>query len=89
MRLILADPKVNAILVNIFGGITRGDEVARGLIEARAQQTRDVPMVVRIVGTNAAEAAVLLEEARFQTASSLDDAAAKAVAASRSEGTPA
>ena len=56
MRLILADPKVDAILVNIFGGITRGDEVARGLIEARAQQTRDVPMVVRIVGTNAAEA---------------------------------
>ena len=38
MRIILADPKVNAILVNIFGGITRGDEVARGLIEARAQQ---------------------------------------------------
>jgi succinyl-CoA synthetase beta subunit len=83
MRIILDDPKVNAILVNIFGGITRGDEVARGLIEARAQQTRDVPMVVRIVGTNAAEAAVLLEEARFQTAASLDDAAAKAVEASR------
>src|SRR4029079_17351353 len=82
MRLILADPKVNAILVNIFGGITRGDEVARGLIEARAQQTRDVPMVVRIVGTNAAEAAVLLEEARFQTAATLDAAAAKGVAAS-------
>ena len=57
MQLILSDPKVDAILVNIFGGITRGDEVARGLIEARAQQTRDVPMVVRIVGTNAAEAA--------------------------------
>jgi succinyl-CoA synthetase beta subunit len=83
MRIILDDPKVNAILVNIFGGITRGDEVARGLIEARAQQTRDVPMVVRIVGTNAAEAAVLLEEARFQTAASLDEAAAKAVEASR------
>jgi succinyl-CoA synthetase beta subunit len=84
MRLILADPKVNAILVNIFGGITRGDEVARGLIEARAQQERDVPMVVRIVGTNAAEAAVLLEEAQFVTAASLDDAAAQAVAASKS-----
>ncbi len=83
MKLILADPKVNAILVNIFGGITRGDEVARGLIEARAQQTREVPMVVRIVGTNAAEAAPLLEKARFETAASLDDAAAKAVAASR------
>jgi succinyl-CoA synthetase beta subunit len=82
MRLILSDPKVNAILVNIFGGITRGDEVARGLIEARAQQDRDVPMVVRIVGTNAAEAAVLLREASFHTAATLDDAAAQAVAAS-------
>jgi succinyl-CoA synthetase beta subunit len=83
MRLILADPKVDAILVNIFGGITRGDEVARGLIEAREQQERDVPMVVRIVGTNAAEAAVLLREARFHTAETLDDAAAQAVAASK------
>jgi succinyl-CoA synthetase beta subunit len=87
MRLILADPKVDAILVNIFGGITRGDEVARGLIEARAQQTRDVPMVVRIVGTNAAEAAELLAAARFETATTLDEAAAKAVgAASRRAG---
>jgi succinyl-CoA synthetase beta subunit len=83
MRLILADPKVNAILVNIFGGITRGDEVAKGLIEARAQQERDVPMIVRIVGTNAAEAAVLLREAKFETAATLDEAAARAVAASR------
>jgi len=81
MKLILSDPKVRAILVNIFGGITRGDEVARGLIEARALQHREVPMVVRIVGTNAEEAARLLTEARFETAASLDDAAAKAVAA--------
>ena len=89
MRIILADPKVNAILVNIFGGITRGDEVARGLIEARGQQERDVPMVVRIVGTNAVEAGKLLAEARFETAASLDEAAAKAVAASRAAGAPA
>jgi succinyl-CoA synthetase beta subunit len=81
MRLILADGHVRAILVNIFGGITRGDEVAHGLIEARGQQHRDVPMVVRIVGTNADEAARLLREARFETAASLDEAAAKAVAA--------
>ncbi len=81
MALILADPQVTAILVNIFGGITRGDEVALGLIEARAVQARDVPMVVRIVGTNAAEAAVLLEANHFATATSLDDAASKAVAA--------
>jgi succinyl-CoA synthetase beta subunit len=86
MRLILADPKVRAILVNIFGGITRGDEVASGLIEARARQERDVSMVVRIVGTNAAEAARLLEAARFETAASLDEAAVKAVAAAASTG---
>ena len=69
--------------MNIFGGITRGDEVARGLIEARAQQEREVPMVVRIVGTNAAEAAELLEAASFVTAASLDEAAEKAVAAAK------
>jgi succinyl-CoA synthetase beta subunit len=83
MRLILADPNVRAILVNIFGGITRGDEVARGLIEARSVQSREVPMVVRIVGTNAEEAGRLLTEARFETAASLDEAAAKAVAAAQ------
>jgi succinyl-CoA synthetase beta subunit len=80
MRIILADTGVKAILVNIFGGITRGDEVARGLIEARGQQERTVPMVVRIVGTNAKEAAELLTAGGFATASSLDEAAEKAVA---------
>ena len=86
MRLILADPKVRAILVNIFGGITRGDEVARGLVEARTRQSREVPMVVRIVGTNADEAARILHEARFQTARSLDEAAERAVAAAAAGG---
>ncbi len=81
MGLILSDANVKAILVNIFGGITRGDEVARGLVEARARQARDVPMVVRIVGTNAEEAAMILQDARFQTATSLDEAAEMAVAA--------
>jgi succinyl-CoA synthetase beta subunit len=80
MRIILADKGVKAILVNIFGGITRGDEVARGLIEARGQQERTVPMVVRIVGTNAKEAAELLTAGGFATAASLDEAAEKAVA---------
>jgi succinyl-CoA synthetase beta subunit len=81
LRLILADPAVEAVLVNIFGGITRGDEVARGLIAAREVQERDVPMVVRIVGTNADEAHALLQDANFITAESLDEAAARAVAA--------
>ncbi len=80
-KIILDDPNVKAILINIFGGITRGDEVARGIVEARAMLTRHVPMVVRIVGTNAEEATPILAEANLITADSLDDAAAKAVAA--------
>jgi succinyl-CoA synthetase beta subunit len=72
---------VRAILVNIFGGITRGDEVAHGIVEARSMLTREVPMVVRIVGTNAAQAAEILRQANLITAESLDDAAAKAVTA--------
>ena len=83
LRIILSDPKVRAVLINIFGGITRGDEVAKGIVEARAQQERNVPMVVRIEGTNAEEAAVILEQAQLLTASSLDEAAAKAVEAVR------
>jgi succinyl-CoA synthetase beta subunit len=84
MRLILGDDQVQAILVNIFGGIARGDEVARGLVEARGQQERHVPMVVRIVGTNAAEAAQIMAasgDPDVQTAETLDDAVAKVVAA--------
>ena len=80
-RIILDDPNVRAILINIFGGITRGDEVAHGIVEARASLGRQVPMVVRIVGTNAAEAAEILHAANLITADSLDDAARKAVAA--------
>jgi len=82
-RIILDDPSVKAILINIFGGITRGDEVARGIVEARTTLARDVPMVVRIVGTNAAEARPILAEANLITADSLDEAAAKAVAAAK------
>jgi succinyl-CoA synthetase beta subunit len=83
MRLILSDDTVRAILVNIFGGIARGDEVARGLVEARSMQERHVPMVVRIVGTNAELAAEILAKAGdpdLQTASTLDEAVAMVVA---------
>jgi succinyl-CoA synthetase beta subunit len=85
MRLILAEPSVKAILVNIFGGIARGDEVARGLVEARAQQSRSVPLVVRIVGTNAELAAAILRDAGtgIVTAGSLDEAVERAVALAR------
>jgi succinyl-CoA synthetase beta subunit len=86
MTLILADPHVRAILVNIFGGIARGDEVARGLVDARNQQERHVPMVVRIVGTNAEEAARIMAESGdpdVRTAATLDEAVALVVAAAK------
>ncbi len=83
MRIILADPNVKAILINIFGGITRCDEVARGIIAAMEEVKPSVPMVVRLVGTNAEEGRQLLANANMITAETLADAAQKAVAAAR------
>jgi succinyl-CoA synthetase beta subunit len=85
MRLILSDPSVRVILINIFGGIARGDEVARGLLAARAEQSREVPMVARIVGTNAVLAADLLRAsgAGIEAANSLDGAVERAVELAR------
>jgi succinyl-CoA synthetase beta subunit len=81
MRIILTDPNVKAVLYNIFGGITRCDEVARGILTAMAEVKPKVPMVVRLVGTNAEEGRRLLAEANMITAETLADAAQKAVAA--------
>jgi succinyl-CoA synthetase beta subunit len=80
LRIILSDPNVKAILINIFGGITRGDEVAKGIVAALEQVETDVPMVVRLAGTNAAEGMVILADAEMETAVTLSDAAQKAVA---------
>ncbi len=85
LRLILSDPKVKAVLFNIFGGITRGDEVARGIIEALDQIDTDVPMVVRLAGTNAEEGKEILAAANMATATTLSEAARKAVAAAGGE----
>ncbi|MFZ9669329.1 MAG: ADP-forming succinate--CoA ligase subunit beta [Solirubrobacterales bacterium] len=62
LEVITSDPKVNAILFNIFGGITRGDEVARGIIEATERTGLDLPIVVRLDGTNSDEGLALLGE---------------------------
>jgi succinyl-CoA synthetase beta subunit len=83
MRIILADPNVKAVLFNIFGGITRCDEVARGVLTAMEDVKPKVPMVVRLVGTNAEEGRRLLANANMITAETLADAAKKAVAASK------
>jgi succinyl-CoA synthetase beta subunit len=83
MRIILADPNVKAVLFNIFGGITRCDEVARGVLVAMKEVKPKVPMVVRLVGTNAEEGREILANAKMITADTLADAAQKAVAAAK------
>jgi succinyl-CoA synthetase beta subunit len=80
LRIILSDSKVQAVLFNIFGGITRCDEVARGILEALHEVKTDVPMVARLVGTNEEEGRRILAEANFPSASTLGEAAQKAVA---------
>ena len=85
LRIILHDDRVKAVLINIFGGITRCDEVARGVLEAIDTLERQVPFVVRLVGTNEEEGRRILAEANLITANSLADAARKAVAAAKGE----
>ncbi len=82
-RIILSDPNVCAVLINIFGGITRGDEVARGILAAIAEVKPRVPMIVRLVGTNAEEGRRLLADANMITAETLAEAAEKSVAAAK------
>jgi len=83
MKIILSDPNVKAVLFNIFGGITRCDEVAKGILAAMDEVKPKVPMVVRLVGTNAEEGRRLLENAKMITAETLADAAKKSVAAAK------
>jgi succinyl-CoA synthetase beta subunit len=83
LRIILSDDRVKAVLINIFGGITRCDEVARGVLKAIETLGATIPFVVRLVGTNEEEGRRILAEANLITATSLADAAQKAVAAAK------
>jgi succinyl-CoA synthetase beta subunit len=78
-RLVTADPSVRAILINIFGGITRGDVVATGIREALGQVKVEVPIVVRLSGTNAEEGKRILAEAGLTAVDTMDEAAAAVV----------
>jgi succinyl-CoA synthetase beta subunit len=80
-KIILADPNVKAILINIFGGIVRCDRVAQGVIDAVSTIDVNIPIVIRLAGTNAEEAGVLLNESGmdFTVAVDLKDAAEKVV----------
>jgi succinyl-CoA synthetase beta subunit len=81
LGIILSDPSVKAVLFNIFGGITRCDLVAKGILDALEEVKTEIPMVVRLVGTNAEEGRKLLADADMETAETLAEAAEKAVAA--------
>ena len=82
-KIILSDPQVEAILVNIFGGIVRCDLIAEGILQAIGEVAVQVPVVVRLEGTNAEAGLALIEQSGLavQTASDLTEAAVKVVAA--------
>lgn len=81
LKIILRNPKLKAILINIFGGITRCDDIANGILMARQQLDIPVPMVVRLVGTNEEEGRKILMQAGLQASEQLTDAVKKVVAA--------
>ena len=80
LKLILSDPKVKAVLINVFGGITRCDEVAKGVMDAFKILQTDLPVVVRLVGTNDEEGMSLIKDTHLIPANSLMEAARIAVA---------
>jgi succinyl-CoA synthetase beta subunit len=79
LEIISADPNVKSILFNIFGGITRCDDVARGIVEATRRINIPVPIVIRLTGTNEVEAVRILEGAGFSAYTSMDEVVEKAV----------
>ena len=80
LRIITADPNVKAILFNIFGGITRTDDVANGIVTATRQNPLKVPIVIRLTGTNEEIAMKILNENGFSASSDMDEAVKSAVA---------
>ena len=86
LKIVLSDPKVKALFINILGGITRCDEVARGILEAEQKIGATKPMVIRLVGTNEAEGKRILTEAGIHVLESMEEAAQRAVEISRHEG---
>ncbi|HLQ60132.1 MAG TPA: ADP-forming succinate--CoA ligase subunit beta [Gemmatimonadales bacterium] len=80
LRIITGDPNVKAILFNIFGGITRGDDVANGIVQATNAFPLKVPIVIRLTGTNEQEGIAILERAGFAALTDMDEAVKQAVA---------
>jgi succinyl-CoA synthetase beta subunit len=80
---VLSDPRVEAIFVNILGGITKCDDIAEGIIEARRRTGSGKPVVVRMTGTNEEEGVRLLRGAGIDTLQTMEEAAERVVALSR------
>ncbi len=79
LDIILRNPKVKAVLINIFGGITRCDDIADGILIARSQLSIKVPLVIRLVGTNQDEGRLILEKAGLTAGDDLDEAVREVV----------
>jgi succinyl-CoA synthetase beta subunit len=80
LAIITSDPNVRAILFNIFGGITRCDDVANGIVEATRRAPLTIPLVIRLTGTNEREAMEILSNAGFTALTDMDAAVQRAVA---------
>ena len=80
LRIITSDPSVKVILFNIFGGITRADDVANGIVQATREFPLQVPIVIRLIGTNEQLAVDILTKAGFSALTDMDDAVKQAVA---------
>jgi succinyl-CoA synthetase beta subunit len=83
MDILLSDSNVKAVMINIFGGITRCDDVARGLVTALKEISTDIPVVIRLSGTNAQEGLEIIREFGLPTVSTMSEAAQKAIELSR------
>ncbi len=83
LGLVLSDPNVKGVLFNIFGGITRGDEVAKGIVEGTKVLDLNKPLVIRLSGTNEVEGRKILSDAGIETAATMEEAAEKIVALTR------
>jgi succinyl-CoA synthetase beta subunit len=79
LEIVLSNPRVRSVLINIFGGITRGDEVSHGILEAIRTHPPHVPLVIRLSGTEAEAGRTILEGAPLVSRETMDDAAAEAV----------
>ncbi len=79
LEIITSDPNVKVILFNIFGGITRCDDVANGIVTAMGQMDFELPLVIRLTGTNEAEGVKILEDAGFSASTSMDEVVQRAV----------